>query len=398
MSRSLDSASSQAGRADVVALRRQLHAQPELSECEYQTAQTIGARLADCQPTKIIEGLGHMQTGICAVFDSGTPGPTVMLRSELDALPIHESNDIPHRSTVAGVSHKCGHDGHMATLVAVAEGLRSKPVRRGRVYLLFQPAEETGTGALAVLADGDFNALPAPDFVYGFHNVPKYPLGRVLIRPGLFAQASTGFVVTLRGTTSHASYPEDGVNPSGTVASLVEAVNNFHVSLASVTDTPVLGTITYAELGARTATRNFGTTPGEAVITGVLRAHTTADLTRACDALVQLTETAAADAGLGCEISWHERFAATTSDAQSVERICRAAEVAGLDVQTLEEPFRWSEDFGYFTDRYAGAFFGLGSGVDQPQLHDDGYDYPDALIDIGAKLYRALLDQHVDSE
>ena len=192
-------------------LRRQLHAHPELSEREHETARTIAERLRDTGANEVITELGTMATGVCAVFDSDAEGPTILIRAELDALPIQESNDFDHRSTSDGVSHKCGHDGHMTTLVAVADALTTRPVARGRVYLLFQPAEETGTGAAAVIDDERFQALPSPDFVYAFHNVPKFPLGRVLVRDGLFAQASVGFIVDFGGRTCHYVFSGDTI-------------------------------------------------------------------------------------------------------------------------------------------------------------------------------------------
>jgi len=380
---------------DIARFRRQLHARPELSEHEHETATAIVVRLAATHPTNIVDGLGTMQTGLCAIYDSGEPGPVVLIRAELDALPIQESNTFGHRSTVSGVSHKCGHDGHMATLVAVAESLRSRPVSRGKVYLLFQPAEETGTGASAVLADARFQALDAPDYVYAFHNVPKYPLGQVLLRKGLFAQGSVGFIARYRGKTSHSSYPEHGINPSAAVTALVAAVNRFDETLADSVEAPVLGTVSYAQLGSAEKGPNFGTTPGEGVVMGVVRAHKTSDLDRVRDELTSLAERLTGDSGLEHELSWHEAFAATESDDDCVTTIEAAAAQAGLDARYLDDPFRWSEDFGYFTAAYRGAFFGLGSGTDQPQLHDDGYDYPDELINIGADIYRAIIDQHL---
>ncbi len=379
----------------IAEFRRQLHAYPELSEHEWQTAAAIVERLVSTGANRIVDKLGSMGTGVCAVYDSGVDGPTVLVRAELDALPIEETNDFDHRSKHAGVAHKCGHDGHMATLVAVAESLGRQPVARGRVYLLFQPAEETGTGAAAVIEDERFTALPRPDFVYAFHNVPKYPLGRVLLRDGLFAQASVGFIVEFNGRTSHSSYPEDGINPSRAVTALVDAVNGFGESLAGDVAEPVLGTISYAELGTADKGANFGTTPGRATVMGVVRAHRTDDLERVRTALERLAITLAGESGLSHALSWHEAFAATTSEPDCVSVIERAALHAGLDVERLEQPFRWSEDFGYFTDTYRGAFFGLGSGTSQPQLHDDGYDYPDELIEIGARLYREIIDTHL---
>ena len=381
---------------DIARFRRQLHARPELSESEHETATAIVARLAPTHPTAVVDRLGTMQTGLCAVYDSGEPGPVVLLRAELDALPIQESNTFGHRSKTPGVSHKCGHDGHMATLVAVAEGLNSRPIARGKVYLLFQPAEETGTGASAVLADERFQTLDPPDAVYAFHNVPKYPLGQVLLRKGLFAQGSVGFIVRYRGKTSHSSYPEHGVNPSVAVTNLVAAVNRFDETLSDSVSAPILGTVSYAQLGVAEKGPNFGTTPGEGVVMGVVRAHRTSDLDRVRNELASRAGQLARDGGLEHELSWHEAFAATESDDDCVAVVEAAAAQAELDARYLDEPFRWSEDFGYFTAAFKGAFFGLGSGTDQPQLHDDGYDYPDALIGIGASLYRAIIDRHLE--
>ncbi len=378
---------------DISHLRRYLHSRPELSECEHKTAATIVDRLAATGPTEIVDGLGAMGTGICAIYDSGKPGPVVLIRAELDALPIQETNTFDHRSTVPGVSHKCGHDGHMATLVAVAMELRDKPIERGRVYLLFQPAEETGTGASAVLEDPRFRALPTPDQVFAFHNVPRYPLGQVLLRRGIFAQASVGFIARYRGRTSHSSYPEHGINPATAVTELVSAVNSFHETLSGKVAAPILGTTSYAQLGSADNGPNFGTTPGEGVVMGVVRAHRTSDLDTVRGELASIAQSLAADHGLQHELSWHEHFAATESDDDGVATLEAAALDSGLDVTWLDEPFRWSEDFGHLTSAFRGAFFGLGSGTDQPQLHDDGYDYPDELIGIGARLYRAIIDR-----
>ena len=380
---------------DVQAFRRRLHANPELSAQEQETARCIVDRLAGTDPSQIVDGLGSMRTGVCAVYDSGTEGPAVLIRAELDALPIEETNTFEHRSSVAGVSHMCGHDGHMATLIAVANGLHKRPIQRGRVYLMFQPAEETGMGASAMIADNRFGALGTPDFVYAFHNVPKYPLGMVLLRDGAFAQASVGFIAEFRGSTSHSSYPEHGINPSGAMTSLVDAVNNFGTELAEEVVEPVLGTISYAELGSAEKGTNFGTTPGRAVVMGVIRAHRSDDLERVRETLVRIAGHLTEASGLESSLSWHEAFAATVSDAGCVSVVESAAVRAGLDVMRLDEPFRWSEDFGHFTKAFTGAFFGLGSGTEQPQLHDDSYDYPDDLINVGARLYREIIDTHL---
>lgn len=384
-----------AAAADVQAFRRNLHEHPELSGREVETARRVVARLAKSAPARMVTGLGSMRTGVCAVYEGGQPGPTVLVRCELDALPIQERNTFAHRSTVPGVSHKCGHDGHMATLAALAADLDANPIAGGRVLLLFQPAEETGEGAAAVLQDPAFRALGTPDYVYAFHNVPKFPLGTVLLREGVFAQASVGFLVGFSGRTSHASYPEHGINPTAAVTQLVTAVNAFDESFAGRTAAPVLGTVSFARIGREETGPNFGTTPGEACVSGVLRAQKSTDLDRLRAGLTDRVTRLAAESRLEHALSWHEAFVATECDGGCVAEVKAAASQLGLAVQELEEPFRWSEDFGYFTEAFKGAFFGLGSGMDQPQLHDDGYDYPDELIEIGARLYRALIDRHL---
>ncbi len=157
----------------------------------------------------------------------------------------------------------------------------------------------------------------------------------------------------------------------------------------------MLGTISYAELGSAEKGANFGTTPGRGTVMGVLRAFRSTDLERVRATLAQLAAEFAGESGLEHTLSWHEAFAATESEPGCVGAIEQAASRAGLEVERLAEPFRWSEDFGYFTTDYTGAFFGLGSGAGQPQLHDDGYDYPDDLIVIGARLYREIIDAHL---
>ena len=169
---------------DVVELtewRRTLHRMPELSGKEANTAREVAAFLSTTKPDRIVTELGGY--GVAAIYEGSEPGPSVMLRAELDALPIEELSPIPHRSAIAGTAHLCGHDGHMATLAAVARGLGRQPPRKGRAILLFQPAEEDGSGAAAVLADPRFADI-TPDFAFALHNMPGIPFGRALLAEG----------------------------------------------------------------------------------------------------------------------------------------------------------------------------------------------------------------------
>jgi amidohydrolase len=169
----------QHGLTSLIEFRRLLHRNAELSGKEKLTAELLVKFLGDCQPVNILTGLGG--SGLACVFRGSGPGPTIVLRSELDALPIQETNNLPHRSNNSKVSHGCGHDGNMAILAGVARWLADHTKFRGTVVLLFQPSEETGTGAESIAADPRFQALQA-DYIFALHNLPGFPEGQVLIR------------------------------------------------------------------------------------------------------------------------------------------------------------------------------------------------------------------------
>lgn len=370
----------------LVALRRELHALPELSGAEVGTAACLRDFLLPCEPVRVLDGLGGH--GLAAVFvaPGGAPGPTVALRAELDALPITEVGGAPHASRRVGVAHACGHDGHMAALAGVALALRSRPLRRGRLVLVFQPAEETGQGARAIVDDPRYQALEV-DHCYAIHNLPRYPLGQVLIREGAFTAGSVGLVIRLRGRTAHAAYPEQGLSPALAMSRLVTDL----VALPARLDLPgtlSLVTVVHARLGDVA----FGTSPGQADIMCTLRADNEEALTSLRREAAREAEVNAAADGLGCELSWVEEFPVTENDDLAVAVVRTAAAALGLSLGAPDEsPFRWSEDFGWFTRETTGALIGLGSGVDQPVLHAPDFDFPDALLPTAVDLYLAIL-------
>jgi amidohydrolase len=205
---------------DLIGWRRKLHSQPELSGEESGTAQEVRTFLAPTGPDSVVSCLGG--EGVAVIYEGAGPGPTVMFRAELDALPIEELSGAPYRSQVAGKAHLCGHDGHMTILAAVARGFGRERPRTGRIVLLFQPAEENEAGAAAVIADAQF-AEVAPDYVRPAQR-PGIPLGEVALREGIVNCASRGMRVVLSGTTAHASRPETGTSPMQAVAGLMPAL------------------------------------------------------------------------------------------------------------------------------------------------------------------------------
>ncbi|MCC9168251.1 amidohydrolase [Pontibacter harenae] len=376
---------------EIIQIRRHLHQHPELSGQEHQTAAFIVEQLAIYKPDYVLTGLGG--SGVVAVFQGSTPeGPTVLFRAELDALPIAETNlQLAHISKTTGVGHTCGHDGHIAILLGMAQLICSNKFERGRVILLFQPAEETGAGADAVLQNNEFLQLK-PDYVFALHNLPSYPTNQVVVRQGVFSAASTGLIIELEGKTSHAAEPENGLNPGDAMAELVLAVNNIAAEKAQFEDLTIL-TLVHARLGEVA----FGTNPGFATVMATLRAYKTADFQLLKKLVQEKAASIAKSHQLKYSIQFVEEFPATVNDFNAVEEIKKAASQLAMKVVEAAQPFRWSEDFGHFTATYKGALFGLGAGVKQPQLHHSDYDFPDELIPAGSQLFYRIAQNILNS-
>jgi len=378
---------------EIIALRHELHAHPELSGEEAETAERVRKYLERFEPNELHTGVGGH--GLLAVFDSGNPGPVVAFRCELDALPIQELNDFTHRSRRSGVSHKCGHDGHSATVAGLAGMIRKRGLPRGRVILLFQAAEESGAGARAMLEDGRLLALK-PDLLFAFHNLPRHAIHQVVVREDVFACASVGLVVRFHGSSTHSSYPEHGRSPAPAVAGLIDALTRLGGDDRDPANL-CLVTVTQAQLGDMTHKIDFGVAPATGCVIAVLRAVQQHQLESLKEAARATAETIAREHGLEIEISWHEEFAATRNGREAVATVRRAARRAGLEVKEVATPFRWSEDVGLFLQKIPGALFGLGSGESHPQLHNEHYDYPDDLIPTGLAIYWALLEEALAS-
>ena len=367
-------------------LRRALHRAPELSGCEADTAETIAGAMRDAGADRVLTGLGGH--GVAAVFEGAEPGPAIMIRAELDALPIHERTGAEHASTRPGIAHLCGHDGHMAILFALAQGLGRRRPARGRAILMFQPAEEDGAGAAAVLADPRTADL-APDRIVALHNLPGLEMGHVALAEGPFATASRGLRVHLSGRTAHASTPQNGLSPAPTVVRLMQSLPAMASHHAFPSDEFALATLTHVNLGGTA----FGVAPGEAVVQATLRTlrdDRMEDLVARAETEVQ---EAAETYGLGWETGYSEVFAACANHADAVADLRAALDETGTPHSADGQPWRPSEDFGRFADLAPSAMFFLGSGVDQPPLHAPDFDFPDDLIPCGARIFGKVLER-----
>lgn len=363
----------------LINLRKELHKNPELAGNESLTAQRIKNYIIQYEPDEIIDSLGG--DGIAFLYKGLKKGPTVLFRCELDALPITEINQFSYRSTKSEVSHKCGHDGHMTILAGMAEVLSKRPPPIGRVILLFQPAEETGQGAQKVLDDTQFLSLK-PDYVFALHNLPGFPMNTVLVKDDIFSSASIGLIVQLMGKTSHASEPEKGISPAFAMASILNKFKRYAMPGQNPDRIKIITPINVG-LGEKA----FGTNPGFAEMLFTLRATHSKDFENIKRFTIENIERIARDNKLHLQYDWVEEFPNSKNDKFSNVIVRKASKQAGLHEEMLLYPFRWSEDFGHFLEKYPGALFGLGSGLNQPALHNPDYDFPDEIIASGISIF-----------
>lgn len=372
---------------DVIRLRQEIHQYPEVSGEEKETAKRIQKFLSQFDPDQMITDIGG--DGVIATWNGEDDGPAVTIRAELDGLPIQELNDLDYASKHENKGHLCGHDGHMMMVAALAKMLAKDKPKKGKVNLLFQPAEETGQGAAAMLDDPKFKETQH-QYLFALHNLPGHPKGDIIIRNNTFASASKGIIIELKGKTSHAAEPENGLSPAQAVAEIIQQIKVLPDTIEGLEDFSLV-TIVHAKIGERA----FGTTPGQAVVMATLRAYKDDDLSLLDKKARDICEKISIKHKLECNISETEVFSSTINSPDCVQLIQNSAKDNGFKTKSLEEPFRWSEDFGLFTQAYEGAMFGLGSGEETPSLHNPDYDFPDDIMKYGIKMFEGIIKQLV---
>jgi amidohydrolase len=373
----------------LLALRRALHQFPELSGAEWETRQRIRQFLEEHAGALRIREIA--QTGLLCSIAAAKPGPAVLFRADTDALPIADQSGASDASRREGLGHQCGHDGHTAMLCGLALYLNQHPPRRGTAYLLFQPAEETGQGALQVLSDLDREGL-AMDFAYAIHNLPGLPLGQVICRTGRSTPSVVSLALDLLGQTAHAAEPWKGRNPSGALAELLLWARGREVQDPLSPDFALL-----TPVGLQMGGAFYGTSAGSASLHFTLRADTDASRDAQLQALLQQAGALAGRDGLKLEHRSLQPFAACHNHPQAAEAVHAAAQRAGLEAGPGEAPFPWGEDFGFIAARYPSALIGLGAG-DLPPLHHPRYHFPDGLLAPGIALWSQLAAHHLASD
>lgn len=366
---------------DWAAVRRQLHRYPELSGREKETSASIARHLETWLPDRMIRGIAG--TGILAIFEGTTPGPMTWFRAELDALPIRES-DRPYRSTKPDVAHLCGHDGHMTILLRLAELLHQDPVTRGSVGLLFQPAEETGLGAEKFIRSPKIRKLH-PERIFALHNLPGYPKGQVVLRPGPFTSSVISLAIHLSGKTAHAAEPDKAVNPGGLIQKIWNKAQKLNVTDPGDPAYAIVTPVHY-----RLGTVDYGITPGNGEIHLTIRTRTESRLQQICKDLTRFAQRKAEKQGIGVSISTLQHFPAVVNDAELIREMDRTCHEMGIDSIEKDHPFAWGEDFSRYLEKTPGALIVWGAGEDSAPLHHPDYDFPDDQIEPAARFFHQL--------
>jgi len=374
---------------DIIQFRQTLHRHPELSGQEEQTSRRVIEFINPFEPDEILESIAGK--GLVATWKFADQGPAIAIRCELDALPIIETNRFAHASVTTGVSHKCGHDGHMAIVAGLAAWLGARPFENGRVSLLFQVAEENGQGARAMLADPKLAGF-SPDYVFALHNLPGYPLHEVLLVRRQFSATVLSLAIHFEGVMAHAAHPETGRNPSLAVSEAMLAIQ--HLTVPDPADEEfALVTPVYTRIGAP----DYGIAAADGELHLTLRTWSEDAMQTLLDSIDRIVSGLCDQYGLSYSTEKFDYFPAVVNDEDCNDTIAAVAGRLGHGVTVLPVPMRFGEDFGYFTRGARGAMFGLGAGADTPPLHSQAYDFPDVLLKTGKDLFKGIISSLLDS-
>lgn len=362
--------------------RRELHQFPEVSCNEFDTKKRVLNFMQQFEPDETLK-IG--KTGIIFSFHGNSEGKSITVRCELDALPIQEINAFSYASVHQGVSHKCGHDGHMAIVTHLAHQLHQKRPEKGTVHLLFQPAEENGKGAKEITQDRKYDHF-STDAIIALHNIPGLPQKEIVVIENEFTPAVKSIIVEWKGKTSHAAEPENGLNPGAAMAEFM--LKSLEQSKTDPNKEDFfLVTPVYQHMGEKAHGISAGY--GETHLT--LRSLKNEVLETQSSHLEEIAKELGEKHNLNVVVDWTQEFNAINNDESINALISNAAEKLGYKVHRRTAPMKWGEDFGLFTELHAGAMFGLGAGEDTPALHNPDYDFPDELIEHGSSIFERVV-------
>lgn len=375
---------------ELTAWRHSFHATPEFGFEEKDTAARIAATLRELGLDEVVEGVGG--TGVVGTLRKGTSNRVVALRADMDALRISEQGSKSYKSTKPGIMHACGHDGHIAMLLGAAKLLTEDGDFDGTVRFIFQPAEEWGQGAVTMLDDGLMEKFPF-DEIYGLHNMPGYPVGQFLTRPGAIMSAEDNFKITLRGRGGHASRPH---TTNETMVAACALVTNLQTIVSRRLNPNAVAVVSVTEI-TTDGTRNA--LPGFSQILGDVRSFDTSVSASIEEQMRIISEGTALAHNLEVEVDYTNEFIPLINDAVITEEALAAARTVFGDGGVLisEEPITASEDFSHYLNHVPGCFAFIGNGEDSPPLHSPNYDFNDAALIGGSRFFTEVVQRRLGS-
>ena len=377
--------------AELKAIRHDIHAHPELAFQENRTSDLVAQRLASWG-IEVHRGLA--KTGLVGVVKGRKTGSgrAIGLRADMDCLPMHETNDIPHKSRHAGRMHACGHDGHTTMLLGTARYLQETRHFDGTAYLIFQPAEEGGGGGKVMVEEGLFERFPVNE-IYAVHNWPGLPPGQMSVRPGPVMAATDEIVVTVRGKGGHAAMPHLTVDPVVATAQIISALQ----SIASRNTSPLDAIVVTIASMETSQTNVFNVIPDFVKLVGTVRTFRPETRDLAERRIQEIAGGVAMAMGGSAAIEYKRGYPSTINSERESAFAARVGErVFGKDnVFTDAEPTMGGEDFSFMLQERPGAyvFLGQGGGPNNCFLHNPGYDFNDEVIPLGAGYLAALVEE-----
>ena len=369
----------------VKSLRKELHMYPELSGLETETAGRIKKFIEEHHNPRIIENISG--NGLAVIYEFSNSGPNIVIRCELDALPIQEANNFEYRSVNKGISHKCGHDGHMAIVAGLIFWLREQDFRNGKVILLFQPAEETGKGAPGILNDDRFNDLN-PDYIFALHNIPHQPIHSIIILNDSFSSTVQSVAIQLKGKESHSAEPENGLNPAMCIAELTHKFNKLNNNDPTKADFTLCVPI-YTSMGVK----SYGISAGFGEMHYTLRTKSVEGMESLQEAVDSILSEVCPKHKLSYTAAYFDYFPAVVNNSFCNQVISDTAKAFNYDIINKNIPFRFGEDFGWFSKNYKAAMFGVGAGLQSPALHHADYDFPEEIIETGMSMFKGIIQR-----
>ncbi len=367
--------------------RRDFHAHPELAFEEERTAALVAERL---QSFGIEVETGIAKTGVVGKLKAGTGNRAIALRADMDALPMQEGNDFAHASTVPGKMHGCGHDGHTTMLLGAAKYLAETKNFDGTVHFIFQPAEEGKGGGELMVKEGLFEKYPV-EAVYGMHNWPGMPVGRVAASAGPMMAAVDHFDITIRGKGGHAAMPHQSVDSVLVACQVVSALQ----SIASRNTDPVDAlVVSVTRIHGGDA---YNVIPGEVHLAGTVRTFREEVRDSVEPAMKRILDGVCAAFGATAELQYDRLYPATVNSVEETDQaIAAASAVVGADaIERSPVPSMGGEDFAFMLLEKPGTYIWVGNGdvAGGCMLHNPGYDFNDEVIPIGASYWAELVEQ-----